>query len=256
MRNYTKFFKKNIQATLSFFIITLSLVYNLGCSPAATDEDKVGDAQFCLDDMPITGLTSSERSGYISGCLAKMDGVSTKQADLIRCASGFLDEGFSDPSVLSTIVNTMGNQNNNSTALLGVLAFKGRGSSTSLSSTEDKDYVKEISQYCISAGNPGYVMISSVAQMATAIASLGIGNDIQQGLTNLINNPSELANVSADVIGPAAIVAHQTSCQTIDDTNRQICTELGNAIASGASPTDIGTSLINCWQSGGTSCAH
>lgn len=250
--------KKDSKYSILFKLTLASLITFplVGCSPSSgiTDEDKVGDAQFCLDDMPISGLSSSQRSEYIGGCLSKMDGVTNKQSNLIRCASGFLEEGFSDPSTLSTIVRSMGQQNSNSSTLLGVLAFKGRGASSSLSSIEDKNYVKEISEYCISAGNPGYVLISSISQMATTIASLGAGNDIQQGIANLLNNPSELANVSAEVIGPAAVVAYQTSCQTVDSSNQQVCSQLGNAINSGASTTDIGTALLNCWQTG--SCSN
>lgn len=228
--------------------LILGAFFTIGCSKA-TDEDKVGDAQFCLDDMPITGLSAGERTSYVNNCLSKMDGVTTKQAQLIRCSSGFLIEGFSDPSTLANILKSFkNNQQNSSTALLGVLAFKSKGNSLTSSSNEDKVFAQETFNYCNSAGNPGYVLISSIANMATVISSISSNGSIEQGIADLLTNQDALASTSAEVIGATAIVAHQTSCQTIDDSNRQVCTELGNAIASGASPEQIGSALLSGWN--------
>jgi len=240
-----KVFENLIKLT-SLLLIANTIV---GCSKS-TDEDKVGDTQFCLDDVPITGLSTTQRSSEINTCLAKMDGVTSRRANLIRCASGFMIEGLADPTKIIEIGDKLSNTNGQdpTTALMGILVFKSQGASETVPDAEDKAFAQKTFNYCNSTGSSGYLMISSIANMATVIASIA-GGDITAGITNLVNNPSELANASAEVIGATATAAYQTSCANNSDSNTEICTQLGAAInSSGGDMTAIGNSLLATWN--------
>lgn len=235
---------KNLnQVVLALLVIPVMM----GCSKE-TDEDKVGDAQFCLDDIPITGLPVPERSSKINTCLDKMSSVNTKQANLIRCASGFMIEGFADPQRLLSIAAEMDDSSNQdpTTALMGVLIFKSQGGDEGVANDDDKALAKKTFDYCNAAESSGYLMLASVANMATVIAASIGGINLSAGIDNLINNPDAVA---AEVIGATATAAYQTSCVNSNDSNSEICTQLGAAITSnGGDMTAIGTSLLATWQ--------
>lgn len=223
-----------------------------GCSPAATDEEKIGDAQFCLDDIPISGLTHTQRSSQINSCLSKLNGVVSKQADLIRCSSGFMIEGFADPAKLTQIAKQVSNSNQDpTTTLMSILRFKYQGDEN-ITDDEDKAFAQKTFDYCHQSGSSGYSFVASIANMATVIASITGGDDIEAGIANLINDPnSELATASAEVIGATALVAYQAHCvANNEEKNAEICTQLNSAITSGNGiPTEIGASLLDIWNS-------
>lgn len=238
---------KNLNPVL---LALLVIPFIIGCSKE-TDEDKVGNAQFCLDDIPITGLTAAERSSKINTCLDKMGSVNTKQANLIRCASGFMIEGFADPANLINIAKEMDKAENQdpTKALMGFLIFKSQGTSDTLATAEDKAFAQKTFNYCNAAESSGYLLMASIANMATVIAA-SIGSiDISAGIDNLVNNPGVLADASAEVIGATATVAYQTSCVNSSNPNEEICSQLGTAINSNnGDMTAIGTSLLAAWQ--------
>lgn len=238
---------KNLNQVL---LTLLALSFIIGCAKE-TDEDRVGNTQFCLDDIPISGLSVTERSSKINACLGKMESVNTKQANLIRCAAGFMIEGFADPANLIDIAEQIDNSNNQdpTKALMNVLVFKSQGASTTTATAEDKAFAQNTFNYCNAAESSGYLLMASIANMATVIAA-SIGSiDISAGIDNLINNPGALADASAEVIGATATAAYQTSCVNNSNPNPEICSQLGTAINSnGGNMTAIGTSLLAAWH--------
>lgn len=241
-----KVFKNWNQVLLALLVMPVMI----GCSKE-TDEDKVGDAQFCLDDLPITGLSATERSTKINSCLDKLGSVNNKQSNLVKCAAGFMIEGFADPAKLVDIAEEMDNADNQdpTIALMSVLIFKSQGTSDTASTTEDKELAQKTFNYCKASESSGYLMLASVANMATVIAASIGGIDLSAGIDNLVNNPGALTDASAEVIGATATAAYQTSCANGNDSNSEICTQLGAAITSnGGDMTAIGTSLLATWQ--------
>ena len=232
-------------------LFTFILMVLVGC--AETDEDKVGSAQYCLDDVPASGLTATDRQTKINSCLSKITNVKTKQASLIRCSGGFLIEGFGDPAILVNALTTMNDSTggNGTTALMNVLAFKTQGASSTATSDEDKVFAQKTFDYCNEAGNPGFVMFASISNMATVFASIAakVGST---SIADLINNPASAATLLAEsdeIIGATAAAAYQTSCTSGDETNAELCSQLGTAMDSGATAEQIGAALRDGWKS-------
>ena len=243
-----------MKQSFKVFIFTLLLLGMISC--AETDQDKIGDAQFCLDDLPVSGLSAAQRKSQVNSCVAKLGSVTGKQASLIRCSAGFIIEGFGDPALLVDIMKKMdSNQSGgvNEADLMGVLAFKTEGSSETATSFEDTLFAKETLNHCNDAGNPGYVWIAFLVNTATNLASLANqygANNIQDLLNNpsLVTDPAVLAQ-SDTVLGATAVIAYQSSCNSGDQANEQICNQLGGAIAaSGGDPQVIGAALRDYWK--------
>ncbi len=223
-------------------MIVLGLIYISGC--AATDDDNIGDAQFCLDDLPITGLSVNERTSKVNTCLSKLGSVSSKQASLIRCSANFLIEGFGDPTRIVDAMNNVGSQQGGggggTVAMMNVLKF-----SSQATAAENKTLAEQTFTYCQEAGNPGYVLIASFSKIATSLAEIATVN-LSDGIS-----PSEVNTImtqSPTVIGATASVAYQTSCSNGDTSNAELCSQLGAAINSGATEEEIGQALLDAWK--------
>src|SRR5262245_51594471 len=84
---------------VSTLFIMGSLLLFTGCSKE-TDADKIADAQACLDTA-----TAAEAAT----CVAKVDGLESPAAYLIRCAGKFVKEGYNDSTKLAAAMsNTSG----------------------------------------------------------------------------------------------------------------------------------------------------
>lgn len=223
-------------------MIVLGLVYFAGC--AATDDDKIGDAQFCLDDLPVTGLSVGERTSKVNTCLSKLGTLSTKQASLIRCSANFLIEGFGDPTRIVSAMENVGNQQGGASgtvAMMNVLKF-----SSQATAIENSNLAEQTFSYCQEAGNPGYVLIASFSKIATSLSEIATVN-LSDGLSQTEVNT--IMTQSPEIIGATANVAYQTSCSEGENANSELCSQLGAAITSGATEAEIGEALLNAWKS-------
>lgn len=231
----------------------------LGC--AVTDEDRIGDSQFCLDDLPLASMSDvNERVSKVNGCLSKLGSVSTKQASLVRCAANFLIEGFGTPSkivnALQQVSTQQGSGGGGTVGMMSILAFTSQtksGQTATENATANANFAQETLNYCTQAGNPGYIWIASFSNMASALAKVGAavgGVNVSDGIsaTEIDTILSSGSSAADDVIGATAIAAYQTSCSGADQTNQTLCTELGNAVTSGANSAAIGAALRAQWQ--------
>lgn len=234
---------------MTLAIASLSMTLLAGCS-TSTDADKIGDAQYCLDDLPISFASQAERTASVNACLDKLGSVSSKQASLIRCSANFLIEGFGDPSKLVNALEKVNNGGggNATVGMMSVLAFSSKSTAT-----ENAAFAQQTLSYCQEAGNPGFVLVASFSNIASALAKAGeaLGgvnlNDglSQQELTTILESAQSMPD---EVIGSTAIAAYQTSCAAGSQSNEALCSQLSQSLANNTDPSAIGAALRDQWK--------
>lgn len=233
---------------LCFLTLTLcsalSLPFLSGCG--GKDADKIGDAQICLD---------SATAATANSCLEKISGLTSKAAYALRCAGGFIAEGFDRPEkyiqAYSQLTATPTGCTGTCSPTLGVMALLTFSSTDTASATYDNCYL---------SGSQGYTLLASTVKSATILAKvarniLGFVGTLTaanlEAAAAAIANGSAASVASPADVGSLAITTYQLSCTTGNQNNssQQLCTELSTSIGSNAgNPTAVGNSLLNAWQ--------
>ncbi|MEY4617222.1 MAG: hypothetical protein RJB66_2182 [Pseudomonadota bacterium] len=230
----------------SLMVAVLSLGLLAGCS-ASNDQDKIGDAQFCLDELPVTGLSAAQRKTRVNTCLDKLGTLSSKDASLIRCSGNFLIEGFGDPGRIVDAMSSLSNQGGGSgtVGMMSFLKFKSMGVSETATEAEDSVLANETFSYCSDAGNPGYVMIASFARIATNLS--GVADVLADGQLDAAEVTQLINAGTPEVIGQTAIIAYEASCSGGENANKELCSQLSGSMNSG-NASAIGQALLNAWK--------
>lgn len=203
-----------------------------------TDQDRVADAQSCLD---------SASSATAAQCVSMVNGINSKGAYLIRCSGLFIQEGFMDASRLENAMDAIENSGGSgaSQTMMSVLAFRNFGSGSA-----NDQAAQQAVDYCNKAGSKGLVMLASVTSIATTAAALA-GNpnpsqsDINQGLQDIVTaGPS---SPQATAVGSAAIAAYDANCAGDGGSFGQFCDQFESAMSGLSNPGDIGVKLAQCY---------
>jgi hypothetical protein len=138
-----------------FALIILGLA--LSSCGKEQDVDKIGDAQLCIDK-----LGSSATSSEVDDCLGKIDGISSLAANNLRCAGGFLKEGFLSATKLTTAMKALEDSGTNS--FIGLVTFTSGSSISANVSNAASTF-----DYCLKAENKGATLISSFGYVGMAL---------------------------------------------------------------------------------------
>jgi hypothetical protein len=228
------------------------MIFVLSC--AENENDKIGDAQFCLDNLTDYSATN------VNACTAGIAKLESKDAYLVRCSANFIIEGFADPNKFLTAINQLSSSSssNPTMSMMGLLTFKSQGSDAA-GIAANKVFAAETFDYCKLSGSAGSILISSFVNMATTIAgALGpTANLFEPGHTitpeEMQTAIVDLAGSSDEVLGATAQVAYQASCATADKTNADLCATLSTAVGDTTDPAVIGAALRAQLQAGGGS---
>lgn len=135
-----------------FVIVLVCAGLGLVSCGGEKDGDKIGDAQICLDGL--VNPTSAE----VNACMAKVDGLSSAGAQSIRCAGGFIREGFGNAQ---RFVDAMGAIDGNTSGdsvqtLMGLLTFTAEND-------VDADAANAVSTFnsCLASGGKGSTLLAS-----------------------------------------------------------------------------------------------
>lgn len=211
-------------------LVGLALVGAIGCGKK--DSDKIAEAQACLD--------SSTGAAALS-CANKVDGLSSKESYLIRCSAAFIAEGIAEPATLVQAFQNLDAATNPVSTFMNILAFDMNNDPT-----EDKAFAQATFNNCNSAGNPGFVLIAGYANMATAISAVATVN-LSDGIS-----PTEVTDIIAagpDAIAATATAVYTTSCTTGNESNAELCAELGTAITSAGGDNEaLANALLAQWD--------
>jgi hypothetical protein len=243
------------------FLVTLISGLIFGCG-SATDVDKIGDAQQCLNSATATTAMS---------CTTKVDGLSTTGAYNIRCAAAFVREGFANPtkytSAFSNLSNGQGTAN-----FMGLVSF----SSTGVIATDAANANTTFND-CYKAAAKGKTLISAFGYFSTALLNFfAVAGDSSapscakptSGSYNLNTcmieataaNPTEVAKLAITdttlvpdssaagqlqtSIGSVIMSTYTISCSG-KSANKELCATLEKAItAGGSNPRKVFTSFF------------
>ena len=229
-----------------FSLFALSVVSLAGCSMEKNDDRQIASALSCLD--------SAQTSTDADNCQAKVAGLDSQQASLIRCSANLIAQGVTGTRLASAFsqLNKAPASGTQSSQMLSFLVF-----SKSLPlDTADLTYSN-----CTKAGVQSVAGLASMIQAATTIASVAgtFGVDPatldpsspsfnSAALTTLANNLySSGDNTKKAVIGQVAITAAASLCGAGSSlTSQDVCKRLTAAIAAGnGDNATIGNSLLN-----------
>lgn len=228
--------KKSIQ----FLLILLTGAFLTACG--ATDADKIGEAQACLDKATTTAQANV--------CTAKVSGIQTAAANGIRCSGNFIAEGFGSASKIVSLLQ--GLESGGIDALLGLLTFTSKGNINS-----DNENASETFQYCLNSGGKGSTLLMAFSNVTMAVYSFAANNAsapvncplapsggvypfencLQSGMNPLAAidlgdsgsiNAGTIATQTA--IGNTIIATNALSCASGTGANQQMCAFFSDAI--------------------------
>lgn len=223
----------------SFIVLAYLLT---GCGKK-TDQDNVAGAQACLDDW------NYQNPPYpISSCTSQVEGIDSAAADLIRCSAELIQEGFSDPTRLSSAISKLNSGSGASQTLeyLGVMSFR-----SGSSSTENLENAAKAQQLCDKSGSKGLILLASAANIATLFC--GGSADTTNGCTISVSNLTNLltSGTSSEQIGNAAISLVESNCANgTNSASGNFCEQFNSAIASAGgkeNAAEIGSVILKCY---------
>lgn len=227
---------KKLTLLLAAMMMTLS-----ACQE--TDQDRVADAQSCLD---------SSSSGTAAQCVSMVDGIYSKGAYLIRCSGMFIQEGFMDASRLESAMDAIENDGGSggSTAMMSVLSFRNFGPTTA----ENQTAANLAVEYCNKAGSKGLVMLASISSIATTAADIASDTtpsqaQIQAALGAIAAGPTSAP--AAVAAGGAALAAYNANCAGDGGSFGQFCEQFESAIGGSTDPGTVGVQLAQCYTTPG-----
>jgi len=233
--------------TVYFTILMGLLIFNSGCNKE-TDADKIADAQSCLDIA-----TASEAAA----CVAKVDGIESEGAYLIRCAGKFVKEGYNNPAKLSgALTNISGTNNGGATgslAMMAALSF-----TTETTSALNAASALEAVTFCEKSKSKGLILLSGLTQIATSLWSVG------QALTLIGSTPPTGAELEAlmgslagnavaqAAVGSAVVAIYDSSCTgTNVSSPGNYCQQFTSAVSTVTggteNPAGIGAQIMLCY---------
>lgn len=228
---------------LTYIFCSLVIIASAGCG-SKTDQDKVADAQACLDDW------NYQNPPYeISTCTAKIEGLESASADLIRCSAELIQEGFSDPSRLSSAISKLDSGSGSTQTLeyLGVMSFRS-GSSAAV----NLENAAKAQQLCDKSGSKGLILLASAANIATLFC--GGSADVNNGCTISVSSLTNLltSGTSSEQIGNAAISLVESNCANgSNSASGSFCEQFNSAISSAGgteNAAEIGELILTCYS--------
>lgn len=145
------------------FILTVVVFSVMSCSSKSTDMDKIVEAQECLDAYARTG------EGTLDDCEAKVEGLETASAYGIRCATGYLREGFTTQNFIDAIDTLSSVNAGNIETFLGLMTFNNAGTATAADVAENYQQAQLVYGYCATSMRKVATMLSTFSYLVNAL---------------------------------------------------------------------------------------
>ena len=218
----------------------------LAACGGAKDIDKVAEAQNCLD---------TATSDQVAACVAKVDGLVTPAAYLIRCVGKFTKEGFNNPSKIANALSGIsgGGSTSGSMTMRAALAFSSE-STPALNAAS----AQEAMSLCSLSNSKGLILLSGLSSTSTTLSSLVgqdpstlSGTDLQALMGTLSGNPQ-----AESAVGSAAATIYETNCTGSQSNSSGICQQFDSAVSTvpgGTSNTSaLGAQIMACYNNPAT----
>lgn len=204
------------------------------------DVDKIAEAQNCLDTAAAADADA---------CVAKVDGIESSGAYLIRCAGKFVKEGFNDPSKLSGVMDSISGDTgaDGSTAMMAALAFKAEAT-TALNSIS----AQQAFDYCTAANSKGLILLAGLSQTASVLGDLGGDADLTGPELKTLMGTKQNDPVAQEAVGTAVTSIYTTNCLNNNTTSGAFCEQFASAVATVpggiTNTTELGKQIMICYN--------
>ncbi|MEO0335318.1 MAG: hypothetical protein AAF202_02935 [Pseudomonadota bacterium] len=250
---------------LSFLIIVaLGFSGLVGCE----DEElsKIAEAQACLDDIPTDIDQAEDNKGLARGtiwqkavnCADKLDGVSSQQANIIKCGA-YLTGGGIDTARILDAAQQLNDLAADSNAIYLAALTLNRPDDTVV----NEDLADLAQKACTDTDLDSYIFIGNMAAAGTALSAAfgGAGIDVSDP-SNI--DPSQIDSaISAcgsdsdcqETIAESAVEIADTYCDSSAADDNEVCGDIQSAIDSAGGDSAALTDALLCLMDGGTEAA-
>lgn len=211
---------------LMLFTLTFASFNFIGCAKES-ELDTIKDAQMCLNKAAPSAAQA---------CVAKLG--STDQANQLKCAAYFIQEGFGSPTkLIQAIEKAESGGSNSSVNMISELSF---------TNTTQSGLAFNV---CNSSGIAVYSQLSSLVQISTLAKSVG---SLPPNATPA-QYETAIASIPDADLGNLVTTTYQSSCtgsSSSGDALKEYCDQLSGAVAE-ATPAEVGA-CIKYKLTGGT----
>jgi hypothetical protein len=211
-----------LKNTTTVLLITASFAFT-GCDKKSDLED-IKNAQICLNNSAPGGAQA---------CVAKLANNSSAQANQLKCAAYFIEEGYGTPAGLITAIEAA-----KGTSCTGCSGSMNIISALSFSTDAQSAAAFDV---CNTSGVAVYSQLSSLVRISTLAKIAG-------GLTSS-STPAQfeaaLLTLAPADLGTLVQTTYASSCSSSSGSGeslQEFCDELGATLAE-STPADIGACL-------------
>ena len=227
--------------------ITLALTstFLFSCQNAASSKDALKETQLCLN----TSLPASARN-----CVTKISSDLSAAAFKLRCAAIFISEGYNTPSAFTGAfdqINSTGSCTGGCSSTVNAINSLNFHSGINLGTDpvarqRNTDVATEAFLNCSQSGANVYTQISSLFQIGTlatmAYYSLGSSTTPTQDQIK-----TAIGTLDPATLGGIVNTTYTSTCSgdlsKASAATVKLCSDLGAAVAGGATPTAVGACL-------------
>ncbi len=203
-------------------VLAVSSVF-IGCEEK--EDDQIYSAQICLN---------SATAGTVDACLAKISGVSSARAFVLRCSAEFIRANITTSTIVTAIENIEDNDAGNTED--PTIEFYNQFSFTSTASADTAV------NYCSASGSEGLKLLALSAKTATVIKYDILGGTLDlNALTNYTPDPDNNSTDKANLIsiGETILDIAPIACNQGDSLQKtEVCDNINRAKEGVTVPTD------------------
>lgn len=188
----------------------------LGCEDK--DTNAVAKAQECLDKATDQAAAAA--------CRGHIEGKSSQQAYIVRCAIEFVAGGLTTQKVINAFKAEKTGPESKEAKLISLLSLDGTNATTTADNA---------AAYCKLSGIPGLIYLANLSVIGTYLNPL-VNTNLSAYLTDCANG---IGSCSDTAIGTAVISIADSYC-TDANSSSEVCTKINTAITdANGSPEDI-----------------
>ncbi|MCB0365140.1 MAG: hypothetical protein H6624_10475 [Bdellovibrionaceae bacterium] len=194
--------------------VALSMVAGLASSLSSCESDEtnaISKGQECLD--------KARTPAAAKGCRGIVDGLSSQQAMIVRCAIEVVSGGLTTSKVSQAFQELENATTDKEATMMGIMA-----------NDDGPSAADTAAAYCNASGIAGLQYLANLSVVGTyMVAAVGSWNGDGQALINQCSTPG---NCNDAAIGTAIITIGQSYCGG-QDADQEMCNEINQAIATG-----------------------
>ena len=204
----------------------------------------MASAQSCMD--------SATTAAQANACAAKVEGIETPSAYLIRCSANFIAQGFTGERIAKAyqrMTESSGSSGSDPMlSMMSYLVFSNNDSTNTIAATLSN---------CTKSGTISMLRLAEVANLASTVASVGSINpadfdpskspeDLQIAIEAAVTGALAATPAQQEALGTVALQMNASVCSAGSSlADKEVCTYMADAIQHGGSATGVAQYLLN-----------